>query len=185
MRILTIVMGLLLTVGGVYSVLTPVSTFASIGWVIGVLLLIAGINIIIDFFTLRKTGMIGIWDLLGGILTIGLSFLILYGQFARIALDAFIIIAFGVWVLVSGILRIVAGLNHRKYGDGIWIWAVLMGILSVLLGIYGFFNPIVFAFAIGWMVGFFIIMQGVNLITLGVALGHDHSADNASKKVEP
>lgn len=170
MKILTIIMGIILTVGGFYALASPVSTFASIGWVIGVLLLIAGINIIADYFMMRKSKAMGAGDLLGGILTIALSLLILYGQFTRIVLDAFIIIAFGIWVLITGIIRIVAGLNHRKMGDSFWLWIVLLGVLSVILGVYGFFNPMVFAFAIGWMIGFFIIMQGINLMSLGFAL---------------
>ena len=170
MKIVTILMGVILVIGGFYSIATPIGTFAAIGWVIGILLMVSGINIIVDYFMLRKVKGLGVWDLFGGILTIILSFVVLYGQIARIALDAIIIVLFGIWVLVTGVLRIIASLNHKKNGDSFWIWIMLLGILSIIAGVYGFFNPVVFAFAIGWMIGFLIIMQGINLIGLGFTI---------------
>lgn len=170
MKIITIIMGFLLIGGGVYSLTAPISTFSAIGWLIGVLLLLAGINIIVDFFAHRKSGTVTSGDLISGILTVGLALFILYGQFARFALDAFIIIAFGIWIILTGLLRIYASMRLKQISEPGWIWIFLFGALSVILGIYGMFNPMVFAFAIGWMIGFFFIMQGINLIGFGFTI---------------
>lgn len=170
MKILTIIVGVILVIGGFFSIATPLNTFTTLGWVIGILLLIAGINIIVDYFMLRKAKSLGMGDLLVGVLTVALALFVLYGQIARVALDAILIVLFGAWVLIGGIMRIVASLNHKKNGDSFWIWIMLFGILSVIVGVYGFFNPVVFAFAIGWMIGFLIIMQGINLIGLGFTI---------------
>ena len=171
MRIFTILIGLFLAAGGFYLFLTPVSTFYSIGWFIGVLLLVTGINIIVDHFILKKNGIKGAGDLIGGALTILLAVLIIYSQFARLALDSFIIVAFGAWVFISGIIRIFVSMQHKKSGEKVWIWIFILGVISVFLGIYGFVNPAMFKMAIGMMVGFFITMQGINMIGLGISLG--------------
>ena len=184
MRIFTIIMGIFLTIGGFYVFTAPVNAFFSIIWIFGILLMITGINIIIDHFAMKKSGMKGYWDLVGGILTIILSLFILYGHFAQIALQGFIIFVFGAWVLISGIIRIFVSLQHKKNGERIWIWIMIMGILSVVLGVYGFVNPVVFKMAIGFMLGFFILMQGINMIGLGISLGRinkNNSNDNDNK----
>ena len=171
MKIITIIMGIFLTIGGFFVFRTPVQTFFSIGWIIGILLLISGINIIMDHFILKKGNVKGHWDLVGGILTILMGFLLLYSQIAEIALNNIILFIFGSWVLISGIIRIVVSFQHRKSGEKIWIWIFIMGVISILLGVYGFVNPMVFKFAIGFMIGFFIMMQGINLIGLGFSIG--------------
>ena len=171
MKIFTILMGVLLTIGGFACLITPFSTFASVGWLIAIVLMVVGFNIITGYFISRKTGAMSGWDLVGGILTIALAMFILYGHFARVVLDTFIIAIFAVWVLASGFIRIITGLNMKRMGTKSWIWIVIFGGLSLLMGIYGLFNPYIFKFAIGWMLGFFITMQGINLLGVGFTMG--------------
>ena len=179
MKAMTIFMGVLLTIGGFFCMLTPLSTFRTIGWVIGVVLLIAGINMVADYFGHRKGGGVTSWDLLGGILTIILSLFILYRHgYAGNLLDELIVILFGVWMLLSGMFRIAGGVKLKQLGESSWIWIIIGGVVSVLLGVYGLVNPYVFKFALGWMLGFFIIMQGINMLTLAFAMGNN-KGDNA------
>ena len=180
MRIFTIIIGVFLTIGGFYVFRAPVEAFFSLIWILGILLLITGINIIIDYFMMRKSGIKGVWDLIGGILTILVSLFILYGHFAQLAMSTFIIFVFGGWVIISGIMRIFVSLQHKQNGERIWIWIMIMGIISILLGVYGFINPMVFKMAIGFMLGFMIMMQGINMIGLGISLGriNKHSDGN-------
>ena len=169
---MTIIMGVLLTIGGFFCMLTPFSTFRSVGWIIGVVLLVAGINLIVDYFMHRKNGGVTSWDLLGGILTVVLALFILYrhGYYGNL-LDSLIVVLFGVWMLLSGIFRIAGSMQLKKVGVSSWFWILLSGVVSLVLGIYGLVNPYVFKFAIGWMLGFYIIMQGINMLTLGFAIG--------------
>jgi len=172
MKIITVIVGIILAAAGIYCFVTPIATFASVGWIIGIVLLIAGINLIINYFTMRRSDNVYAWDLLLGIITILFSLFILYGQFARLALDSFIIILFGVWILVSGISRIVSGMKMKKnrVKNSSWLSAVILGVLSVLAGIYGFVNPMVFALTIGWIIGFVIILNGINLLSFGLSM---------------
>ena len=170
MKIFTIIVGVLLLIAGFYSAVTPVSTFLTIGWLIGVVLLITGISLIIGYFQQRKNANVNAWDLLGGIITTAFALFVLYGQFARMVVDSFIIILFGIWVLVIGLIRIFSGLQLKKLGYSGWIWAIIIGIISVLMGIYGFMNPFVFKFAIGWMIGFILIMSGINILGFAFAM---------------
>ena len=179
MKAMTIFMGILLTIGGFFCMLTPLITFRTIGWIIGVVLLVAGINMVADYFAHRKNGGVTSWDLIGGILTILLALFILYRHgYAGNILDELIVILFGVWMLLSGIFRIAGGIQLKKIGESAGLWIVIGGIVSVLLGIYGLVNPYVFKFALGWMLGFYIIMQGVNMLTLAFAMGKNKDDNN-------
>ena len=168
MRTPTIVMGALLTLGGIFCLIAPVDTFRMIGWLIGFLLLVAGVNLVVDYFTLRKNGSVNMWDLVGGLFTIILALIILYRHgYARNFLDDFIVVVFGVWMLFSGVFRIASAIQLKKAKESVWFLVLLGGVFALLLGVYGLFNPYVFKFAIGIMIGFFIIMQGLSLLGLG------------------
>ena len=179
MKAITIFMGVILTIGGFFCMLAPISTFRTIGWAIGVVLLIAGINLVIDFFTHRKRRGVTGWDLLGGLLTVALALFILYRHgYAGNLLDELIIILFGVWMLFSGIFRIAGGMRLKELGEKSWFWIIISGTVSLVLGIYGLVNPYVFKFAIGWMIGFSIIMQGINMLTLAFAMNSNTGIDD-------
>ena len=180
MKAITIFMGVLLTIGGFFCMLAPISTFRTIGWAIGVVLLIAGINLVIDFFTHRKGKGVTSWDLVGGLLTIALALFILYRHgYQGNLLDILLITLFGVWMLFSGIFRIAGGIKLKQLGESAWLWVIIGGVASLVLGIYGLVNPYVFKFAIGWMIGFFVIMQGINMLTLAFAMGQNSKAVDA------
>lgn len=80
-------------------------------------------------------------------------------------------IILGVILVIGGILRIVGAVGLIRLRNKAWIWMIILGILMIILGVYGFFHPLVNAIAIGWMMGFFIIFQGFNLIGMGSTWG--------------
>lgn len=170
MKVFTIIWGILLAIGGFFSLLMPFATFRTVGWVIGIVLLISGFNLITDYFIHRKTKKVSKWDLLTGVLTIGVALFIFYGYFARTVLDTVVVVIFAIWILGSGIFRIASGLNLKRSGNKSWVWIMILGIVTLLMGVYGIFNPYIFKFAIGWMIGLFILMQGINMVGLGIVM---------------
>ncbi len=169
MRVLSIILGVILIIGGVFCIAYPTATFATLGWLVGILLLISGINGIAAYVTGRKSGGATVWDLVFGILTVVLGVFLLFSPLAVGITDIVLVYLFSIWMVVGGILRIVAGVGviRKHTGSKAWIWMLILGILMILLGIFGFFFPLVNALAMGWMMGFFIIFQGFNLIAMG------------------
>jgi len=47
---------------------------------------------------------------------------------------------------------------------------VAVGILSAILGVYSFFHPIITAFALGILIGLWVVIYGFSIIMLGIAL---------------
>ncbi|MEG2711351.1 MAG: DUF308 domain-containing protein, partial [Clostridia bacterium] len=65
MKILAVVMGVLLLVGGFYCLLAPGATFLSLGWIVGICMAINGIGLLFSYFERRKSGETDIWALVG------------------------------------------------------------------------------------------------------------------------
>lgn len=170
MKILSTIMGILLVIGGVYCMLTPGITFLTLGWVLGVLLLISGIELIVCYFGGRKVCIPSAWDLALGILTTVLAIVILTNNYAQFFTELILAYMLGVWIVVSGALRIFAAFGLKKLEVSIWWLSLVVGVLLILAGIYAFFHPIVAAITLGVMAGLYVTVQGVNLIVFGISM---------------
>lgn len=170
MKIATIILGVLLLICGIYCLATPGLTFLSIGWVMGILLLLSGINATIAYFQQRKTGGKDIWDLVWGLLTVAISILLISNQLAQFMTDVALVYLFSFWVIASGATRIMVAVKLRKVATSSWIWILVLGILTVVLGIFSLLHPLLTAITLGWLIGAYIIMQGINLIGFGFAV---------------
>ena len=78
------------------------------------------------------------------------------------------------WVLVSGILRVEAASHinrERKLTN--FRSTLITGILTVIVGLFGFINPLVSWLTITLLLGMFLCMQGINVIELGINMPHE------------
>lgn len=170
MKILTIMVGILTTIVGVVFLAMPELTFLSIGWVFGLVLLVAGISLVVDYASLRRLNFLSPMDLGLGILTGLVGALMLLDQPLRLFTDLAAVYMLGAWMTAYGIIRLVTAIRLRKAIPRAWVWLLILGILMVALGIYSFFHPTVSLFALTWLIAFYVILGGVDLITLGVSM---------------
>jgi uncharacterized membrane protein HdeD (DUF308 family) len=102
-----------------------------------------------------------------GMLSIILGILVLSNQLLA---DAAIPVFFGLWVLFSGIIRVVEAFDRRKSGRAELLWVLVLGLIGVAAGLYAFFNTVLFAFSVVMLVGFLFVVQGVNVLLFGINL---------------
>ncbi len=76
---------------------------------------------------------------------------------------------FAFWALVTGAIRIAAGMQLRRMIDHEW-FLVLSGVLSVILGIILVLVPMVGMITVVWVFGFFMLLFGVIQLFLGKKL---------------
>ncbi|MDO4796529.1 MAG: DUF308 domain-containing protein [Coriobacteriales bacterium] len=172
-RILGIVIGVLIVALGIYCMFTPISTYGVVGWIIAFGLIADGVSKIVLWKDLRKAGVSDIWALVGGILSCVLGVVLACSQVAMVAVDIFVAYLVGVWVLLAGCVRIARSFamrNVRVELDGVvlannWDLALIIGILMVVLGIFCLANPLLVVIAIGWQIGFALILGGAGLIS--------------------
>lgn len=172
-RILGVVFGVLIILVGVYSMLTPIQTFGVVGWLIVAALITDGVGKVLIWNDSRRLGLRDTWALVGGIASVILGIAVACSQLAMAAVDLFVAYLVGAWVLLGGCMRIARSFAmrdvYRATGGRLlgsnWDLALILGILMVLLGVFCLANPVFVMVALGWQVGFALIIGGVGLIT--------------------
>ena len=171
MKVVTIILGVLLLIGGIYCAFAPVATYSALGWVIGISMLVEGVASIIAWNDFRKLGIANGWSLAASILSIVLGVFILGSYALQFAIDMFIAYFIAIWLVVAGIARIVSAFGMRKSqhrtGGGGWIAQIVLGVLIAILGILCIFNPLSIVAGVGLMLGLSIVLVGIGLIMVG------------------
>lgn len=174
MRILTVISGVLMVLTGAFCFMNPGQTFLALAFVVGLVMVINGLIHALSYFIgrgLHNKGDNNGWILTDALITLLLGILILCNQ---LVVDAAIPMVFGMWVLVSGILRIEAASHINREKKHInFLTTMLTGILTVLVGLFGFINPMVTLLSTVFLLGMFLVVQGINVIELGVNMPHE------------
>lgn len=166
MKIFMIIMGILTILAGIFCIANPVFTAFSISWFLGILLIISGISILVNYFGKKEgTG----WDVFFGILSVLGGILLLCNYFAALFADMMIIYFIAGMITVMGITRIASALRQRKE-DLPWVWAMISGVLSLLTALFAFVNPLFGIVLIDYMLAVIFIIQGINLLLFGAML---------------
>ena len=170
MRIWTIVSGILMVLTGAFCFMNPGQTFLSLAFIVGLVMVINGLIHAMAYFIgrgLHNKGDNNGWILTDALITLILGILILCNQ---LVVDSAIPMVFGIWMLVSGILRIEAGTHINKQKKLLnFRTTMITGTLTVLVGLFGFINPLV-----EWMTTAVLLgVQGVNIIELGINMPHE------------
>ncbi len=169
-KIITLITGILTVLLGFYAVVRPMRTFLAIGWILGMLLLVNGIELVILSLSKEKKDIggciLGVLEGLGGII-------LLFSGVQRFLTDIMATYLVGASVLIYGIFQIVAGVKKFKDSKGKGILAVICGVLSIIVSIIAFSHPVLTMFSVGYMIAFSVLMQGVNMIVLAVNFGKE------------
>ena len=159
---------------GAFCLMNPGQTFLSLAFVVGLIMVLNGLIHALAYFIgrgLHNRGDNNGWILTDALLTLLLGILILCNQLVA---DTAIPLVFGMWMLVAGILRIEASTHidkERKRSN--FRTTMIIGILTVLVGLFGFINPLVQWMTTAVLLGIFLVMQGVNVIELGIHMPHE------------
>ncbi len=178
MKILTLAGGILMVATGVFCFINPGQTFMTMAFVIGSVMVINGLIHALGFLLAR--GRFGIgdnngWILIDAILTLLLGILILCNQ---LTVDIAIPMIFGMWVLVSGLLRFEAStrINRQKKPRNFKA-ALVTGVITIIVGLFGFINPLITYVSVIVLLGIFMVVQGANSIELGINMPHKVKED--------
>jgi len=174
MRILTIISGILMILTAAFCFINPGQTFLVLAFVIGLVMVLNGIIHTLAYLIgrgLHNKGDNNGWILTEALITLVLGILILCNQ---LVVDAAIPMVFGIWVVVSGILRVEASthINREKKRTN-FRTTLITGILTVFIGVFGFINPMIGWLSTAILLGLFMLIQGVNVLELGINMPHE------------
>ena len=126
---------LILALIGLVLLLIPGTLNKVIGIVIGVGLLIVGLIGIIKYIKLKEYKFTS--NLVSGILYSALGIIVIIYPFSIINL---VTICLGLYLVINGIMKTIFSFGLKKLTDK-WVGALVMGIITIILGLLLIFNP--------------------------------------------
>ncbi len=162
MSVLAIIVGAILTAGGIFCFFTPFATFMAAGYIIGIMLFIFGIISLITSIQKRA----GVPAYITSALAIFVGFLAVFRPGGTLVVDILILIFIAIWFLVQGATNIYISIRRRKEIPG-WGFGLAIGIIGLAVGVLCFIFPQFEMFAVGILIGIFLIEAGLSLITVG------------------
>ena len=167
MKAVGIILGVLTAIFGIYAMTVPFKTFLGIGWILGILFFMNGVeNVISALSQEKKDG----WKCVLGILTGLAGLYLLFSGVARYLTDVMVIYIVGACVLLYGVFSIVSGVKTYKEAKGHSIIKIVCGILSIIVGLISIAHPAAAMVYIGYLIAAALIIQGINTVILTVSI---------------
>ena len=160
----TLISGLLIVVLGVIMLFTPLEDLVALAVFIAVGMLISGIAEIAAFCG-EETGKRSGWLLTGGILSTLFGVWAMFG-YGTEALASSLPFIFAVWVMTSGIIRIVGSVSLKSEHFSMWGWLLAFGILGTIFGFLLQFTPLLSAVVASVSIAIILISYGINNIII-------------------
>jgi uncharacterized membrane protein HdeD (DUF308 family) len=133
--------------------------------VVGIMMIVSGVAEVISAFQIKSWGKFLLWALLG-VLYIVAGFVTFQNPLLAAVLLTLIL---GASLVVSGITRIFLAFSMKR--EAPWIWVVLSGVITLLLGVLVLLRwPVSSVYILGLFLGIDLIMAGAGWIGLGFGL---------------
>lgn len=168
MKVLAIITGILTAILGCAALAMPLRTFLAIGWLLGALVLVNGITGAITAFS-KKDVCQGIFNIL---IAIG-GGIILFNTFSRVMTDMFLAYLAGFVIIVYGVNMLISAIRSLKKSTAMGVIGIICAVLSVIAGVFSVMHPVLTMISLGFIIGFSVIMQGVNMIVLACSIKTD------------
>jgi uncharacterized membrane protein HdeD (DUF308 family) len=144
------------------------ATVASV-FVVGVMMIVAGVAEVFSAFQIKSWGKFQLWVLLG-VLYILAGFVTFENPLLAAALLTLIL---GASLVASGIMRIILAFSMKQ--ETPWIWILLSGAITLLLGLLILAHwPVSSLYILGLFLGIDLVMAGAGWIGLGFGLHRGH-----------
>ena len=155
-----LIRGLLAFGFGIYAIMQPTLTVATLILFMGVYLFLDGVFLSFRAIT-GKTGSIKRgYVFFRSLISIGGGLVVFFHPFmATIVTTAMLGWLIGFAALTGGIMEVSSGFSVEKGTNNQWT-AILSGILSCVLGIIFLTSPVRFGFSLGFLVGIFALIGG-------------------------
>ena len=162
-----VIMGVLMIIGGISLLATPLMNFLSAGYFIIILFFVRGIFGIIWGIHEKQYGQAFIFSILS--LILGIIGFVVPGA---AAMNNYVMLYMAAaWFFIHGILSIVTAIGNGKQGagTGATVLGIALGVLELLMGAYSVAHPMLLAVGLGLLISFYFIESGVNAIIIGMA----------------
>ena len=158
-------LGVVYVIAGVIALGSVVFATVVSVFIVGIMMLIAGVAEVVNAFQIKTWGKFLLWLLLGA-LYIFAGFVTFENPLLAAAVLTLLL---GFSLLASGVMRIVLAFSMKD--EMPWIWVALSGVITLLLGLIILAHwPVSGLYILGLFLGIDLIIAGVGWIGIGLGL---------------
>jgi uncharacterized membrane protein HdeD (DUF308 family) len=160
-----VALGVVYVIVGFIALGSVVTATAASVLVVGIMMVIAGVAEIINAFQVKTWGKFFLWLILGALYVVA-GFV----TFENPVLAALVLtLMLGAILAASGIMRIIVAFSMKEGTP--WIWAVVSGIVTLLLGLIILARwPVSSLYVLGLFLGIDLVVAGACWIGIGLGL---------------
>jgi uncharacterized membrane protein HdeD (DUF308 family) len=160
-----IALGVVYVIAGIIALGSVVAATVASVFVVGIMMLIAGVAEVINAFQIKTWGKFILWLLLGALYIVA-GFLTFENPLLA---AAFLTLFLGVALMVSGVMRAILAFSMQRAMP--WGWVLFSGIITFLLGLIIVAHwPVSSLYILGLFLGIDLVIAGVGWIAIGTGL---------------
>jgi uncharacterized membrane protein HdeD (DUF308 family) len=160
-----VALGVVYVIAGLIALGSVVFATVVTVFIVGVMMLIAGVAEVINAFQIKTWGKFFLWLLLGALYIVA-GFVTFENPLLAAAVLTLLL---GFSLLASGIMRIVLAFSMKE--EMPWIWVAASGVITLLLGLVILAHwPVSGLYILGLFLGIDLIIVGVGWIGIGLGL---------------
>ncbi|MEQ8323720.1 MAG: DUF308 domain-containing protein [Vicingaceae bacterium] len=164
LRTFLLIKGLLLALLGLIFVVWPGKVASIIAFYVGILMLFGGIVSFFYTYRLSKISGFKFWSYLVPFTAIAGGFIFLIWPEQTLSLFALVI---GAWVLLEGLQQLRLS-GENRYGRRPGGWMIIMGLLSLMIGIFILTRPFELVKLLTVFYGILMLISGIFMIYSGI-----------------
>lgn len=172
MKVFNAILGIFAIFAAIYTVWFPGVSFLNAGWIITILLSVWGACALFESLCVKSNRADNKWTigrailaLLGGMAAAVITVISIFYPALSLAVDLVVVYMFVTWLILSGITSIVSAVKvTKKSGSKWWIVTLILGILTVIAGVYGGFHLLFMIRTMGMLLGVLLMVYGVRLL---------------------
>jgi uncharacterized membrane protein HdeD (DUF308 family) len=160
-----VALGVVYVIAGVIALGSVVFATVVSVFIVGVMMLIAGVAEVFNAFQIKTWGKFLLWLLLGALYIVA-GFVTFENPLLAAAVLTLVL---GFSLLASGVMRIVLAFSMKD--EMPWIWVAVSGVITLLLGLIILAHwPVSSLYILGLFLGIDLIIAGVGWIGIGLGL---------------
>jgi uncharacterized membrane protein HdeD (DUF308 family) len=160
-----VALGIVYMIAGLVALGSVVTATVATVFVVGIMMLIAGVAEVINAFQIKTWGRFLLWLLLGALYIIA-GFLTFENPLLAAAVLTLLL---GVSLVASGIMRFLLAFSMKETTP--WIWVALSGVITFVLGLVILAHwPVASLYVLGIFLGVDLVIAGAGWIGIGLGL---------------
>lgn len=155
----SLIVGILFILAGLAAIMHSDRTLHFLAILVGIAFILRGIyELWFRQFVNRTLNQNSGWIIFAAILDIILGIIVLVYPGWGIL---YIAILFAIWFIVDSIIEIKAAKLFKEFHRGYATWLVVLGVISIIMGVVLLFSPLLSAMTIVWLVSVMLIVFGI------------------------